>query len=118
LIEINNQKGSLNAITKTDIVSYSKVETPLVSKEYLNAYAGKYFSTETNSAIIISQKDGKLMLKLKPNNEFQLNPTYKDAFTISDYGGNLYFIKNKKKKTIGMKIGQARARNIEFTKLE
>ena len=118
LIEISNQKRSLNAITKTDTVSYSKVGTPLVNKEYLHHYTGKYFSEETNSAIIISQKDGKLMLKLKPNNEFQLNPTYKDAFTISDYGGNLYFIKNKKKKTIGMKISQARARNIEFTKLE
>jgi CubicO group peptidase (beta-lactamase class C family) len=118
LIEINNQNGSLNAITKTDIVSYSKVETPTFSKEYLDHYTGKYFSTETNSTIIITQKDGKLLLKLKSNNEFQLNPTYRDAFTISDYGGNLYFIKNKKKKTTGMKISQARARNIEFVKLE
>lgn len=118
LIEINNSKGVLNILSSTDTVPYSKVAPPVVSDKYLNQYTGKYFSTETNSALIIFQKDGKLMMHLKPNNEFQLIPTYADAFTISDFGGNLYFIKNKKKKTIGIKISQTRARNIEFTKLE
>lgn len=118
LIEINKQNKTLKIISKTDIISYSKVENAIINKEYLDAYVGKYASTETNSSLVVSRKDGKLILKIKPNAEYEITPTYKDAFTTSDYGGNLIFIKNKKQKTNGMKISLPRARNIEFIKLE
>lgn len=118
LVEINNKNKTLNIISKTDTVPFSKVETAVVNKEYLNTYVGKYASTETNSTIVVFQKDGKLILKLKPNAEYELTPTYKEAFTIADYGGNLYFTKNKKQKTDGMKISLSRARNVVFMKTE
>ncbi|AOW10730.1 serine hydrolase domain-containing protein [Flavobacterium gilvum] len=117
LVEINNQKKELNSISKTDTIHYTKVEAPVVNDKYLNQYTGKYFSSETNSYINVSLKDGKLMMYIKPNNEFQLNPTYKGAFNIADFGGNLFFIE-KKNKTTGMKVSLSRVRNIEFIKLE
>ncbi|MET0758829.1 MAG: serine hydrolase domain-containing protein [Flavobacterium sp.] len=118
LVEINEAKRLLYIIHESDTIHYSKAATPIVNNEYLRQYVGKYFSTETNSTITVYLKEGQLMINLKPNKDYQLKPTYKEAFTISDFSGNLYFIKNKKKKTTGMKISQARARNIEFVKLE
>lgn len=56
LIEINKKNRSLNIISKADTVPYSKVENAFVNKEDLVDYTGKYFSTETNSTMIIFRK--------------------------------------------------------------
>ncbi|MFD1605415.1 serine hydrolase domain-containing protein [Flavobacterium artemisiae] len=114
-IEINQKKGLLNYITNTDIIPFSRVQTAVYSN--LDSFTGKYFSAETNSTLLIFQKEGKLFLQLKPQNEYQLAPTYQDAFNIMDYGGNLYFLKDKKNKISTLKVSLSRARNIEFVKL-
>lgn len=113
-MEINNGKGLLYIIPGRDTIHYSKA-TPAVDNAYLKQYAGSYFSTETNSALTVYLKEGKLMINLKPNADYELKPTYKDAFNIAAFGGNLYFIKNK---TITMKVSIPRARNIMFEKLK
>lgn len=117
MIEIDNKKGVLRLINKTDTIPFTKVATAVVNKDYLEAFVGNYFSTETNSTITISQKDGKLVLQIKSNMAFDLNPTYKDAFTIADFGDNLSFTKNKKQQTTGMTISSGRARNVVFMKI-
>jgi hypothetical protein len=61
-------------------------------------------------------KEGKLMINLKPNSDYELKPTYKDGFNGLD--GNLYFLKNKKNEIVTMKVSNDRARNIEFEKLK
>jgi CubicO group peptidase (beta-lactamase class C family) len=114
-IEINQKKSILNYITNTDIITFSRVQTAEYSN--LDSFTGKYFSTETNSTVIIFQKEGKLYLQLKPKSEYQLVSTYQNAFNSMDYGGNLYFLKDKKNKISTLKVSVSRARNIEFVKL-
>jgi CubicO group peptidase (beta-lactamase class C family) len=114
-VEISDSGKKLNVITERDSISYSKEESPTVDNQYLEKYIGKFFSTETNSTITVYLKEGKLMINLKPNSDYELKPTYKDGF--NGLGGNLYFIKNKRNKIVAMKASNARVRNIEFKKL-
>jgi hypothetical protein len=57
------------------------------------------------------------MMHIKPNEDYPLTPTYKDAFMIADIGGTLYFIKNRKNKVTAFEISISRARNVTFEKL-
>ncbi len=115
LVEMNGAKEMLYIIPDRDTIRYSKAETPIVDNQYLKKYAGKFFSTETNSTMTVYLKEGKLMINLKPNSDYELKPTYKDGF--NGLGGNLYFLKNQKNEIVTMKVSNARARNIEFEKL-
>ena len=115
IIEINHKKGLLNYITNTDTITYSRAQTAEHSN--LDSFTGKYFSAETNSTLMVFQKEGKLFFQLKPKNQYQLVSTYQNAFNIMDYGGSLYFLKDKKNKISSMKVSLSRARNIEFVKL-
>ena len=114
LVEINDTKELLYIIPDRDTIHFSKAETPIVRNEYLEKYVGKYFSTETNSTITVYLNKGKLMINLKPNTDYELEPTYKDAFNINDFDGNLYFNKNK----TTMNVSISRARNIVFERLK
>lgn len=118
LAEIKDPTGLRLIIPGKDTVHYTKAGTPAVNDEYLKNYEGAYFSKETNSTIRVYRKAGILLMYLKPNTEYALKPTYTDAFSLLDFGGNLFFIKDKENKTIGMKVSLTRARNIEFKKLK
>ena len=116
LVEMNDAKEILYIIPDRDAIPYSKAETPNVDNQYLEKYVGKFFSTETNSTITVYVKEGKLMINLKPNSDYELKPTYKDGFNV--LGGNLYFIKNKQNEIVTMKVSGGRSRNVEFEKLK
>jgi CubicO group peptidase (beta-lactamase class C family) len=116
LVEMNDAKEMLYIIPDRDTIRYSKAETPVVDNKYLEKYVGKFFSTETNSTITVYLNEGKLMINLKPNSDYELKPTYKDGF--SGLGGNLYFIKNKKNEIVTMKVSGSRARNVAFEKVK
>lgn len=118
LVEINGAKEMLYIIPDRDTIHYSKAETPIVANQYLEKYVGKFFSTETNSTNTVYLKEGKLMINLKPNKDYELKPTYKDGFNITGLGGNLYFKKNKRNEIVTMYVSNARARNIAFEKLD
>lgn len=118
LVSMNDAKEMLYIIPDRDTIHYSKAETPIVDNQYLEKYIGKFFSTETNSTITVYLKEGKLMINLKPNKDYELKPTYKDGFNITGLGGSLYFIKNKRNEIVTIKVSNARARNIEFKKLK
>jgi len=117
-IEFQSTKKKFYLTSQTDTVSFSQVETPIVNALYLKRYLGKYFSSETGSFLTVTLKGDLLMLNIKINNEYKLTPTYSDAFNIIDFGGNLYFIKDKYGKVTGMKLSAGRARNVEFMKVE
>ena len=118
LVEMNDAKEMLYIIPDRDTIPYSKAETPIVNKQYLEKYVGIFFSTETNSTMTVYLKGGKLMMNLKPNSDYELKPSYKDGFNINDLGSNLYFIKNKKNEMVNMKVSSTRARNIAFEKVK
>jgi hypothetical protein len=81
----------------------------------MNEYTGEYYSDEAEARFYVQVKSGKLVLIQKPKTEFQLNPTYKDAFETPP--GTVYF-EREKKKIVNLKISVGRARNVEFKKVK
>lgn len=115
IIEINDAGSELSIlIPDRDSIHFSKAKTPVVDNAYLNQYAGKYYSAEANSTMTVYLKDDKLMVNLKPNSDFELTPTYKDAFNIPGLGANVVFIRNK---GWAIKVSSQRVRNVLFEKL-
>lgn len=113
-IEFMQPNSFANIIAERDTIRYTKVAAPAVTNLYLQKFVGNYFSSETNATITVFVKEGKLAIKLKPNAEYILLPTYQDGFTILGFGGNLYFQKKGKGQSYTMKISISRARNITY----
>ncbi len=113
-IEFMHPNSFVNIIPDRDTIRYTKFAAPEVTNAYLQKFVGNYFSSETNATITVFLKEGKLVIKLKPNTEYTLQPTYQDGFNIVGLGGNLYFQKEGKGKSYAMKISISRARNIVY----
>lgn len=117
MIIISDTKGLRYVIPNKDTITYTKVKPGLFDANNFKRYEGKYFSEETNSFIKVYQHSDKLVLHLKANKDFELTPTYKDAFSIDSLRWSLYFTSNKNEIST-MKISIPRARNVEFRKLK
>jgi CubicO group peptidase (beta-lactamase class C family) len=113
-----NYKGFLLISATSDTTVYTTVKEAGNGESYLQSYAGKYYSSETESACTAIIKNGKLILHVNPETDFELKPTYYDGFTAADDNGDIYFIRDASGKITGFKISVERARNIEFDKVE
>jgi CubicO group peptidase (beta-lactamase class C family) len=98
-----------------DIINYTIVAP---ANPELAIYAGSYFSDETKSEITILQKEETLMMVFNSYTAYPLKPTYIDAYRIMDFGGIINFERDLNNKVIKMKVGQGRARNVEFIKIK
>ncbi len=97
-----------------DTMRFDKVSAPAATipvKDYL----GAYYSSETVSTAVIKEKNGQLVLQLKPTMEYTLVPAYKDAFRHPSLG-TLYAERDKKGRVIGFAVSVSRARNVRFNK--
>ena len=113
-LEMQGAKG-LRLISPTqDTIPYAKVAPALASAQF-GAYVGRYFSEETNSFLTVSQKDGKLILSLKPYQEQELTPTYKGGF--SGAAGSVASFDRQRKNGMTLKMSVPRARNVEFIRV-
>lgn len=101
-----------------DTINYTPVLPASLTSQFFKEYKGKYFSNETKSEITISQKGDDLTMVFNSYTSYPLKPTYKDAFRIMDFGGIINFERDKKNNIVKMKIGQGRARNVEFIKIQ
>ncbi len=114
-VEMNGPIGFRLIVPRADTISYIKAAPALAPNNY-KTYLGRYFSEEINSFLTVSQRDGMLKISIKPNEELELTPTYKDGFTIPSNGTVVYFAKQKKGK-VALKLSVPRARNVEFVKI-
>ncbi|HEX5153513.1 MAG TPA: serine hydrolase domain-containing protein [Parafilimonas sp.] len=118
IFQINGDKGMYITASPVDTIRFTKAKLAVPSPKELNTYAGDYFSEETNSNIVIQNKNGTLIFHIKPGQDYPLIPTYADAFKSSDLDGDLVFTRNVQNKIIAFKISVSRARNVEFKKLK
>ena len=81
-------------------------------------YTGNYYSAETLSPLSISFRNDSLILSLHPYQTYHLLPVYKDGFEVEGFGAVLYFDRDRKNNITGLKISNARARNVGFEKME
>lgn len=115
LVFIGN-KGFYIPSRPLDSMPFIKVEPVKPAPADLQQYAGKYFSSETNSYIELENSKGGLTIRLNANKKYPLIPTYKDAFKLDELDANTVFLKNKKGQIQSIKISLPRARNISFKK--
>jgi CubicO group peptidase (beta-lactamase class C family) len=116
LLEFSDKGGWLINFLPRDTIGFTKVEPAHPLEKDLAVYEGKYFSEETNSIVTVRQKDGILMVYLKPTEGHPTAPTYTDAFKLDDLNCALQFIRSPDKKVISLKMNLSRARNVEFSR--
>lgn len=113
--EIKGGKGFYFNAPGNDTMRFTKLPDTKLSD--LSTYEGKYLSEETNSGVSIYLKDGKLMIRLNANVEYELTPTFKDAFIIEVIGGEIKMSRNAENKISTFYVSISRARNVEFKKI-
>lgn len=95
--------------------TFTAVEDPVINENTLSEYSGVYYSDETESKVTFKIKDGKLLMFVNLDNEFELKPLYKDLF--SSPLGDIIFVTNKKKKNVGFEVSDGRSARIKFDKV-
>jgi hypothetical protein len=118
IFQIDGNKGIYITPSPVDTIHFTKVKPAVPSSKELEVYTGNYFSEETNSNIIIQNKNGTLILHIKLGQDYSLTPTYADAFKSSDLDGDVVFTRNAQNKIVSFKINVSRARNVEFKKVK
>ncbi|MGB4772655.1 MAG: serine hydrolase domain-containing protein [Chitinophagaceae bacterium] len=106
--------GVRKVVPGKDTVMYSKVELS-PEKMVLQEFIGTYYSAETVSTAVMNERNGQLVLQLKPNMEYILFPTYKDGFRSPSLG-SLFVARDKRGRVTGFTLSVSRARNIAFSK--
>lgn len=117
-ILFNKSKGFKFINADKDTTNYSAVLPANLSAKNFNEYTGKYFSDETKSGITIAQQGDTLLMVINSYSFYPLKPIYKDGFKLVDFGGSIYFERDKKNNINKIKISISRARNVEFAKIK
>jgi CubicO group peptidase (beta-lactamase class C family) len=76
-------------------------------------YIGTYSSDELDARFIIEARDGKLVLKRRPNVEVTLTPAYADDFQAGPFG-TIRFARDVKKRVTGFSIYDGRILDVRF----
>ena len=95
-----------------DTTLYSGVDTASADAVSLQAYAGKYYSDETESAMYFVIKDGGLQMYPRVGSEEKLTPMYKDGFSFAD--GYVVFQRDAAGAVNGFYVSIPRARKVRF----
>lgn len=110
-----NNESAFMINSDNDTTVFSRESAPELNESNIHAYAGEYYSEETESKIWIAVADGKLVLRIKPADNFPLRPAYKDGFE-APFGPLRFFRDGNKVKSFHFSTG--RARNVEFVKVK
>ena len=108
VLDINDEK---------DTTVWLPVAPAEINPQTMKDYSGNYYSAETLSPLSISVRNDSLMLSLHPYRVYHLLPLYKDGFAVEGFGAVLYFDRDRKNNITGLKISNARARNVAFGKV-
>jgi hypothetical protein len=82
-------------------------------KVTIQDFIGTYYSAETVSTAVMKERNGQMVLQLKPNMEYILFPTYKDGFRSPSLG-SVFVERDQRGKVTGFTLSVSRARNVAF----
>ncbi len=100
-----------------DTASYQQI-APAPATPSLSDYAGTYASDELDVRFVIAVKDGALVLRRRPADEFALRPTYADDFQASGGGlGTLRFTRDRAGKVTGFAFYAGRVVDVRFKRI-
>ena len=78
-------------------------------------YTGTYTSDELDVKLVIAARDGKLVLRRRPADEFELRPVYADDFTAQGVG-SIRFARDANGRVTGFSIYAGRVLDVRFKK--
>ena len=118
LFVFDAQKNFRRITEKYDTVNYQPVMSADYNLKNIKAYTGIYYSDEADARITITQKADTLFMVLNSYSSYRLQPLYRNAFRIVDFGGILNFTRNKSDILNKLTISLGRAREVSFEKKE
>lgn len=126
LLKFNNSGGFvLHTEDKRDLL-FTKEKNSETTTQYLQAFIGNYYSSETESNFAIVLKDGKLMIERDNIKDVNLLPTYNQDFEFNVKSDadlnplriNILFKRDLKNKVVGCELSTSDARDISFNKIK
>jgi CubicO group peptidase (beta-lactamase class C family) len=109
---ISTRPGEI-LVQSSDTTRYTRMVT-VTGPFNLNAYAGKYHSSEANADYSIDVKDNELWVKVKPALSFKLTPLFQHGFQAPS--GELFEFRLNKQGITGFDLSASRALYVPFTK--
>jgi CubicO group peptidase (beta-lactamase class C family) len=85
-------------------------------------YVGTYASDELDVKLVVAANEGKLVLRRRPADEFELRPVYADDFATETSGGvqgigTLRFARDASGRVSGLSIYAGRVLDVRFTRV-
>ncbi|MGH7617285.1 MAG: serine hydrolase [Gemmatimonadaceae bacterium] len=80
-------------------------------------YVGTYASDELDVRLVIAAKDGKLVIRRRPADEFELRPAYADDFQSGGGLGALRFARDASGRVTGFSIYAGRVVDVRFRRV-
>ncbi|MEO7083486.1 MAG: serine hydrolase domain-containing protein [Gemmatimonadaceae bacterium] len=100
-----------------DTASYDAVRrAPAVVP--VNDYIGTYASDELDVRLVFVARNGKLVLRRRPADEFELTPVYADDFQAGGGLGTLRFVRDANGAVTGFSFFAGRVLDVRFTRVE
>ena len=82
----------------------------------LESITGGWFSEEAGATITVAVENGKAFIKQRPATSLQLQPLYKDHFSVQGYV--VWFTRNKNGKVDSLHVGTSRMRDMPFARVK
>ncbi|HEY9229839.1 MAG TPA: hypothetical protein VIP11_24520, partial [Gemmatimonadaceae bacterium] len=99
-----------------DTAHYAEVK-PVASRVPVEDYSGTYASDELDVRLVVAVRDGKLLLRRRPADEFELIPAFADAFRAPAAGiTSMVFARDAKGTVTGFAIFAGRVFDVRFTR--
>jgi CubicO group peptidase (beta-lactamase class C family) len=90
---------------------------PAASSTALGLYTGTYASDELDVRFVVAEKDGKLVLRRRPADEFELRPVYADDFQAGGGLGTLRFARDAAGIVTGFSFYAGRVVDVRFKRV-
>lgn len=117
LLVMTKSGGFYIPLAPRDTIPFKKVTKARISSGDFQHYTGSYQSDETHSTLRILELNGKLMLQLKPNEFYELVPSYKNAFVVAALEADIECVLPSGNKFQALIINMPRARNLVFKRV-
>ena len=98
-----------------DTTYYVSAGAPLPAASF-SEYAGDFYSAEADGRVSLSVEGGKLVLSQRPDTRGEMQPIYRDGFTV--LGTYVKFTRGSDGKVDGLLATSERARNVRFDKVK
>jgi hypothetical protein len=82
----------------------------------LALFKGDWFSEEAGATLTVALEGEKAFIKQRPSTSLQMQPLYKDHFSVQGYV--VWFTRDKNGKVNGMHVGTSRMRDMPFVRVK